>query len=274
MVNAKGTLTALGGMTSHAAVVARGLGIPAVTGCKALKIDAAAREFSIDGKTFTGEDDTITIEGSTGKVVEGEAPTGGPRHERGLREGTGLGGRTPRPGCEGERRHPRKTRRKPGPDPWVRKASGCAGRSTCSCRRGGSRSCANMILSDTDEATDGRSLQARTSPEEATSRSILEAMERTAGNHTPARPAIARVPPGLGGSVRSGSPSWTDEESEEAAELKRQLRVVESLEEANPMLGLQGMPARDQSVPGSTGCRSRAIAEAAKNCKSRKGHEP
>ena len=73
MVSAKGTLTSLGGMTSHAAVVARGMGIPAVTGCKALKIDAVGKELSINGRTF-GASDTITIEGSTGRVVEGDVP--------------------------------------------------------------------------------------------------------------------------------------------------------------------------------------------------------
>jgi pyruvate,orthophosphate dikinase len=73
MVRARGILTALGGMTSHAAVVARGFGKPAVTSCKAIKVDLDAGEFSVDGKTFK-EGDTITIEGSTGRVVEGEVP--------------------------------------------------------------------------------------------------------------------------------------------------------------------------------------------------------
>ena len=73
MVQATGILTALGGMTSHAAVVARGFGKPAVTGCKAIEIDPKAGEVSVDGKTFKAGD-TITIEGSSGRVVEGEVP--------------------------------------------------------------------------------------------------------------------------------------------------------------------------------------------------------
>jgi pyruvate, orthophosphate dikinase len=73
MVRARGILTALGGMTSHAAVVARGFGKPAVTGCKAIEIDLEAGEINLDGRTFEAGD-TITIEGSSGRVVEGEVP--------------------------------------------------------------------------------------------------------------------------------------------------------------------------------------------------------
>jgi pyruvate, orthophosphate dikinase len=73
MARVQGVLTALGGMASHAAVVARSFSKPAVTGCKAIEVDLDAGEFSVDGKTFK-EGDTITIEGSTGRVVEGEVP--------------------------------------------------------------------------------------------------------------------------------------------------------------------------------------------------------
>ena len=84
MVRARGILTALGGMTSHAAVVARGFGKPAVTGCKAIEIDPEAGEVSVDGKTFKAGD-TITIEGSSGRVVEGEVPLIDAELSRGLR---------------------------------------------------------------------------------------------------------------------------------------------------------------------------------------------
>ena len=70
MICAKGVLTAFGGMTSHAAVVARGMGKPAVTGCKALKIDLERGEVEIAGRRFR-ESETITIEGSQGIVVDG-----------------------------------------------------------------------------------------------------------------------------------------------------------------------------------------------------------
>src|SRR5215207_2964984 len=73
MMRAKGVLTALGGMTSHAAVVARGMGKPAVTGCSALKIDSHAGALSVNGRVFEAVD-VITIEGTSGRVIAGEVP--------------------------------------------------------------------------------------------------------------------------------------------------------------------------------------------------------
>ena len=71
MIHAKGILTAHGGMTSHAAVVARGMGKPCVAGCDALSVDSAARTASLNGAQL-GEGDTITIDGGTGEVILGE----------------------------------------------------------------------------------------------------------------------------------------------------------------------------------------------------------
>jgi pyruvate,orthophosphate dikinase len=74
MLVAEGILTARGGATSHAAVVARGLGKPCVAGCEVLNIDLEARRFSVDGTTVA-EGDLITIDGGTGEVFLGEVPT-------------------------------------------------------------------------------------------------------------------------------------------------------------------------------------------------------
>lgn len=68
-----GVLTSRGGMTSHAAVVTRGLGKPAVVGCEVLKIDLKERVIWVDGITLR-EGDVITINGSTGEVILGEVP--------------------------------------------------------------------------------------------------------------------------------------------------------------------------------------------------------
>jgi pyruvate,orthophosphate dikinase len=70
MIEAAGILTAHGGMTSHAAVVARGMGKPCVAGCEALSVDAKARRASLNGYEL-GEDDVITIDGGTGQVIIG-----------------------------------------------------------------------------------------------------------------------------------------------------------------------------------------------------------
>jgi pyruvate,orthophosphate dikinase len=73
MIHSKGVLTAHGGMTSHAAVVARGMGKPCVAGCEGLEIDAATRTVRLGGHELH-EGDTITIDGGTGRVVIGEVP--------------------------------------------------------------------------------------------------------------------------------------------------------------------------------------------------------
>jgi len=71
---AKGILTSRGGMTSHAAVVARGMGKCCVAGCSALNISYKNKEISVDGKVFK-EGDWISLDGSSGEVIEGKVPT-------------------------------------------------------------------------------------------------------------------------------------------------------------------------------------------------------
>ncbi len=74
MYSAEGILTSTGGMTSHAAVVARGWGRCCVVGAGAIKIDVKAGRVVIDGKTYT-ERDTLSINGTTGEVAAGSAET-------------------------------------------------------------------------------------------------------------------------------------------------------------------------------------------------------
>ena len=69
-----GILTSRGGKTSHAAVVARGMGKPCIVGCSDMKIDYTSNKFESNGKTIV-EGDTITIDGSTGSVFGGQVPT-------------------------------------------------------------------------------------------------------------------------------------------------------------------------------------------------------
>src|SRR5690606_6111106 len=74
MHSAAGILTSTGGMTSHAAVVARGWGRCCVAGAGAIDIDARGRTIKVNGKTFTHED-TLSIDGSTGEVMVGTIAT-------------------------------------------------------------------------------------------------------------------------------------------------------------------------------------------------------
>ncbi|MEK6611681.1 MAG: pyruvate, phosphate dikinase, partial [Gemmatimonadota bacterium] len=74
IVAARAVLTARGGMTSHAAVVARGMGKCAVVGCSALTVDIDHRVFSVNG-TEVREGDWLTLDGATGAVFAGDIPT-------------------------------------------------------------------------------------------------------------------------------------------------------------------------------------------------------
>ena len=70
----QGILTVRGGMTSHAAVVARGMGTCCVSGCGAISIDEEAKQFTLGGHTFH-EGDYISLDGSTGKIYKGDIAT-------------------------------------------------------------------------------------------------------------------------------------------------------------------------------------------------------
>lgn len=74
MVMAQGVLTGRGGMTSHAAVVARGMGKCCVAGCEQIRVDEKAKKFTV-GEVTVNEGDWITLNGSTGEVILGKVPT-------------------------------------------------------------------------------------------------------------------------------------------------------------------------------------------------------
>ncbi|MFY9431673.1 MAG: pyruvate, phosphate dikinase [Thermacetogeniaceae bacterium] len=84
VVVAQGVLTSRGGMTSHAAVVARGMGKPCVCGCEALNIDYKEKKMTV-GDLEVKEGDVITIDGSTGQVIFGEVPLVSPEMTEELR---------------------------------------------------------------------------------------------------------------------------------------------------------------------------------------------
>ncbi|MBQ8293181.1 MAG: pyruvate, phosphate dikinase [Bacilli bacterium] len=74
MKAAQGILTVRGGMTSHAAVVARGMGTCCVSGCSEIAMDEENKQFTLAGKTYH-EGDAISLDGSTGKIYDGIMPT-------------------------------------------------------------------------------------------------------------------------------------------------------------------------------------------------------
>ena len=74
MKAAQGILTVRGGMTSHAAVVARGMGTCCVSGCSAIAMDEENKKFTLSGKTYH-EGDWLSLDGSTGNIYDGAMPT-------------------------------------------------------------------------------------------------------------------------------------------------------------------------------------------------------
>ena len=104
LLEARGVLTAQGGMTSHAAVVARGMGKPCVAGCEGLTIDLDKRRLKIGGHELA-EGDVITIDGGTGDVIVGAVNLVPPHDQRRFRAPAGLGRRDPPPESAGQCRH-------------------------------------------------------------------------------------------------------------------------------------------------------------------------
>ena len=81
LAKAQGVITSHGGMTSHAAVVARGMGKPCIAGASELKIDIAARRFTV-GDTVVCENDWITMDGGSGRIMLGTVPLTPPQIDR------------------------------------------------------------------------------------------------------------------------------------------------------------------------------------------------
>ena len=137
---ARGILTARGGMTSHAAVVARGMGRPCVSGAGALQIDEQGRRRSAPAAATFKAGDVITIDGSTGEVLAGAVPMIEPELSGDFADADGLGRRGPPPEGPRQRRDRRSTPAPPASS--APRASACAAPSTCSSTPTASPPCA------------------------------------------------------------------------------------------------------------------------------------
>jgi pyruvate,orthophosphate dikinase len=266
MVRAMGILTALGGMTSHAAVVARGFGKPAVTGCKAIQIDLEAGEVNVYGKTFKAGD-TITIEGSSGRVAEGEVPLIDAElsedFERILAWADDLRDLNVRANADTPA------------DAKKALEFGAEGIGLCRTEHmfmqdGRLELMRAMILSE-EEVASREALGELEPLQRGDFEEIFEAMDGLPVTVRLLDPPLHEFLPDsreLGERLAS----LEDQHSEEASELRRQLRVIENLEEANPMLGLRGCRL-GLTRPEIYRMQVRAIVEAAKTV-TEKGHTP
>jgi pyruvate,orthophosphate dikinase len=265
MMRAKGVLTALGGMTSHAAVVARGMGKPAVTGCSALRIDPDAGAFSVDGRVFEAGD-VITIEGTGGKVIAGEVPLVEPEinehFETILRwadEARDLGVRANADTPEDARRA---------------REFGAEGIGLCRTEHmfmeeGRLQIVREMILSEDETALDA-ALQKLEPLQREDFEGIFRAMNGLPVTVRLLDPPLHEFLPDS--KDLSTKIAKVEARGDDAGVLVRQLRVVERLEETNPMLGLRGVRLGILR-PEIYRMQARAIAAAARAV-AREGYAP
>jgi pyruvate, orthophosphate dikinase len=135
---AKGILTSEGGKASHAALVARGMGLPAVVGVDALAIDVSEKKITVDG-TEIHEGDWIALDGTKGCVTVEDVPLVEALVDENFTTVLGWADEVRALACEPTPTL-RRTRGVPGSS--GQKGSGCAGQSTCSWQRTASRRCA------------------------------------------------------------------------------------------------------------------------------------
>ena len=234
MMRAKGVLTALGGMTSHAAVVARGMGKPAVTGCSALKIDSHAGAFSVNGRVFEAGD-VITIEGTSGRVIAGEVPLVEPEIDEDFETILRWADRVRALGVRANADTPEDARRA--------REFGAEGIGLCRTEHmfmeeGRLRIVREMILSEDERALDA-ALEKLEPLQKEDFEKIFKAMDGLPVTVRLLDPPLHEFLPDS--KDLAAKVAEAEARGENAGELVRQLRIAERLEEVNPMLGLRGV---------------------------------
>ncbi|HZC85109.1 MAG TPA: pyruvate, phosphate dikinase [Rubrobacter sp.] len=234
MMRAKGVLTALGGMTSHAAVVARGMGKPAVTGCSALNIDSHAGAFSMNGRVFEAGD-VITIEGTSGRVIAGEVPLVEPEIDEDFETILRWADRVRALGVRANADTPEDARRA--------REFGAEGIGLCRTEHmfmeeGRLRIVREMILSGDERALDA-ALEKLEPVQKEDFEKIFKAMDGLPVTVRLLDPPLHEFLPDS--KDLAAKVAEAESRGENAGELVRQLRIAERLEEVNPMLGLRGV---------------------------------
>ena len=233
MISATGVLTALGGMTSHAAVVARGMGKSAVTGCNALKIDRTNGVVRLGTETFEAGD-VLTIDGATGRVIRGEAPLVAPEPSEDFETVLRWADETRALGVRANADTPEDARRA--------RELGAEGIGLCRTEHmfmQGERLkiMREMILSEGDEAL-GEALTKLEPMQCEDFEGIFQAMDGLPVTVRLLDPPLHEFLPDSKDLAKEIAER--EGRGEDAEEQRRQLRVAESLEERNPMLGLRG----------------------------------
>jgi len=253
---AKGILTARGGMTSHAAVVARGMGKCCVSGAGGLKINYKARSMTVDGQVFK-EGDWISLNGSTGEVYEGQIATKDPDLSGDFGKLMDLSEKHTKMNVRTNADSPK--------DSQVARGFGAQGIGLCRTEHmffEGDRITAmrEMILAD-DEAGRRKALEKLLPIQRADFEGIFEAMHDL--------PVTVRL---LDPPLHEFVPHEEENQQEMAKEMGITVEEikskVEDLHEFNPMLGHRGCRLGN-TYPEISEMQARAIIEAALNLKAK-----
>jgi pyruvate,orthophosphate dikinase len=253
---AKGILTARGGMTSHAAVVARGMGKCCVSGAGGLKIDYKARTMTVDGQVFR-EGDWISLNGSTGEVYEGQIATKDPEMSGDFGKLMDLSSKHTKMSVRTNADSPK--------DSQVARNFGAKGIGLCRTEHmffEGDRITAmrEMILAD-DEAGRRKALDKLLPIQRADFEGIFEAMHDLPVTVRLLDPPLHEFVP----HEKENQQQMADEMGISVEEIKSK---VEDLHEFNPMLGHRGCRLGN-TYPEISEMQARAIIEAALNLKAK-----
>ncbi len=268
MVAARGILTSRGGKTSHAAVVARGMGRTCVCGAEALLVDAKAKEFRVrDGETVR-EGDVISIDGTTGEVFAGEVPVSDSlvvRHFEGEKIDDDLVSAVSRimAHADGARRL-RVRANSDTPDDSARaRRFGAEGIGLCRTEHmflGERRELVERLIVAEDESAQTEALDALLPLQRQDFTEIFAAMDGLPVTIRMIDPPLHEFLPDL--TELSVKVALAEERGEPDEHDQTLLTHVRRLHETNPMLGLRGVRL-GIAIPGLFRMQARAILEAA-----------
>ncbi|MFF7645121.1 pyruvate, phosphate dikinase [Streptomyces canus] len=264
MIAAQAVLTSRGGKTSHAAVVARGMGKVCVCGAEALAVDPGARRFTTSSGTVVHEGDTVSVDGTAGTVHLGALPLTASDVGRALESGTGTGALTE--AVLGALAHADSVRRlevranADTPEDAVRaRALGAQGIGLCRTEHmflGERRALVEAMILARDDTARAAALDALLPLQRADFTAILEAMDGLPVTIRLIDPPLHEfLPDRTELAVRLAGAAHPDVHDREL------LDAVERMHEQNPMLGLRGVRL-GLAVPGLMAMQVRAIAEA------------
>ena len=269
MMVAKGVLTSRGGKTSHAAVVARGMGRTCVCGAEALDVDTREGEFTVRGGKTVREGDVISIDGSTGEVFDGAVPVSRLRPwcatsrartstSRWSRPSPGSWSTPTRSAACGCAPTPTPPRTPPAPAGSAPRASACAAPSTCS-SASAAELVENLIVAETEEEQEA-ALAELLPLQRQDFTEIFEAMDGLPVTIRMIDPPLHEFLPDI--TELSVAMAVADVRGHRKKRQRKLLAAVQRLHESNPMLGLRGVRL-GIVIPGLFTMQARAILEAA-----------